>query len=301
MTKRTIYAAVLSCATAFASTQVNAGASPAQQPLTSGVDWHRAYKLGDVLVYEMDGNNQGWKYQLRATDTIKQDTEGTLFEQIAWSDLHSNDPRTLSPESLAFRQDLSLDGTGKHLAIPNLSAVQPFLIGPITDALTIYSDLLLAKRNNLTHVGQHLYVKYGKPNSWADGRSVLIGQDSIDFDLTLVNVDNNQHTAELLIHHVPPRQPQIELRAAWMRTQVSDTPNNWVQISRSGEKYVAEVGKETFDVRILVDTRDGKILNAHLDNPVSTIRRECDDAALEKCGPQTPEEIHREVDFRLLP
>jgi hypothetical protein len=272
-----------------------------QQSSTPTIDWRRAYKVSDVLVYEMDGSNQGWKYQFRATDTIKQDPEGAFFDQISWSDLHSNAAMTLSPASLAFRQDLSLNGTGKHLAIPNLNEVQSFLIGPITDTLTFYSDLLLAKRNYLTRVGQHLYVEYGKPNSWADGHSVLIGQDSIDFDLTLVDINTEQHTATLLIRHVPPRQPHIDLRADWMKTPVSDTPNNWVQISRSGDKYVAQVGKETFDVRISVDTRDGKILTAHLDNPVATVSRECDDAALEKCGSPSPQEIHREVDLRLLP
>ena len=37
-----------------------------------------------------------------------------------------------------------------------------------------------------------------------------------------------------------------------MRTPVADTPNNWVQVRRQGEAYVASAGKETFDVELKV-------------------------------------------------
>jgi len=265
------------------------------------VSWNRNYKPGEILKYEMEGSNQGWKYQIQATDRVKQDAAGSFYEEISWSDLHSNAPMTLSPSDLSFRQNLSLDGTGKYIGIPDLSKVQPMLIGPITDTLTLYSDLLIAKKMKLEHVGQHAYFEHGKPNSWADGQHVLLGEDAIDFDLTLVDANAETHTVTILTRHVPPRHQQVKLPAAWMQTPVSDTENNWVEVSRTGDKYTAQVGKETFDVRVILDTRDGKILSARLDNPVVAVSRECEDAALARCGPSMPETIHREVTFRLLP
>jgi hypothetical protein len=56
---------------------------------------------------------------------------------------------SLSPASLSFRQTLSLDPAIQP-SIPNLSQVQPFLIGPITDMLTFYSRPLAGDPTELT-------------------------------------------------------------------------------------------------------------------------------------------------------
>jgi hypothetical protein len=37
-------------------------------------------------------------------------------------------------------------------------------------------------RQNLLRSGDHVLVRHGKPNSWADGNYILFGQDAIDFD-----------------------------------------------------------------------------------------------------------------------
>lgn len=270
-------------------------------PQTSAAALTRHYTAGDVLHYEMKGSNQGWEYTIHATDTVKQDSAGTFFEELAWSDLHSNAPMTLSPASLAFRQTLSLDGNGKYLTVPNLQNLQPFLIGPITDTLTFYSDLFLAQSRHLSAGTPQVHFAHGTPNSWADGQHVLLGQDSIDFDLTLESVNAADGAATILVKHVPPTHPQIQLPADWMKTPVADTPNNWVQVSHEGNVFHAQVGKETFDVRLLIDAKDGKILSVHLDNPLTTISRDCQDAALLHCSDPKPETIRRVVSFQLLP
>ena len=82
---------------------------------------------------------------------------------------------------------------------------------------------------------------------------------------------------------------------------VGDTANNWVLVERSGDKYLAQVGKELFEVRIRVDTLDGKILSAQLHNPVTSIVRECEDAALSKCGKPEANNTLREVNLTLRP
>ena len=95
----------------------------------------------------------------------------------------------LPPSSQALRQVLSLT-PNPSLGIPDLSKVHPMMIGPITDLLTFYADMLIAKsQGKLARAGDHFYFKHGTPNSWADGTYVTLGQDSIDFDVTLAEVD----------------------------------------------------------------------------------------------------------------
>jgi hypothetical protein len=150
--------------------------------------------------------------------------------------------------------------------------------------------------------GDHAYVKFGGPVSWADGSYVIIGEDSIDFDLTLKDLNAADQIATLLVRHVPPPQPKVKLPAPWTQTPVADTPNNFIDIKKnSSGKYVAEVGKETFDVEIKVRLKDGKILTAKMDNLVKVRKRECIDAALLECGEPTDHPIRREIELQLVP
>ena len=261
----------------------------------------RKYKAGEVLRYEMTGSNRGWEYTVQAEAVVKQDDTGVFYEQIGWSNLRSNAPMTLSPISLSFRQNLSIAGTDKYLVVPDLSKVQPFLIGPITDMLTIYSDVFIAGQMKLVREGQHAYFAHGTPSSWADGQRVVEGEDSIDFDMTLLEVKPADHTATLLVRHVAPEHPQVQLSAPWMKAPVANGANNWVQVEKTGTGYTAQVGSEMFEVKIVLDTRDGSIVLAKLHNPVVAISRDCVDTALTQCSVTTPETIVREVSLRQLP
>jgi hypothetical protein len=259
----------------------------------------RYYTPGETMRYEMKGSNRGWEYQIQADATVKIDAQKLFFEEIGWSNLRSNAPMTLSPTSLEFRQDLSLTSP-KYLSVPDLSKVQPFVIGPITDLLTFYADVFLANNLALTHAGQKAYFARGTPNSWADGQHITLGQDSIDFDLTLEALDQPSKTATLLIRHVPPPHPQITLPTEWMKVRVGKGENNWVEVEKSDGKYLAQVGEETFDVHIKLDTFDGKILSAELHNPVSFTARTCQDAALLNCDTATAGTLVRDVTLHLV-
>lgn len=79
-------------------------------------------------------------------------------EEIRWSDLISNAQQMLTPASLSLRQTVSLDDATTYMKIPDFANVQPLLIGPITDTLTFYSDLLLAIKEKLMQPGQTAYV-----------------------------------------------------------------------------------------------------------------------------------------------
>jgi hypothetical protein len=266
----------------------------------------RRYHEGEKLIYRMKGANEQWRYEIQATGVVKKDSNGKYFEEYAWSNLISNgEPFALPPPSVAFRQTLSLD-PAINPSVPNLALVNPMMIGPITDLLTFYADLWLAsKAGGLTNPGDHLRQK-GPVASWADGNYVILGQDSIDFDITLTGIDQANAVATLVVKHVVPEKPDIKLPVAWMREPVSppqnaapSLPNNWVNVTKGDGKYVAAAGQETFEVNLKVSLTDGKILSGSLVNPVKARERDCTDAALTDCGASRPHEILRRIEISL--
>ena len=62
-------------------------------------------------------------------------------------------------------------------------------------------------------------------------------------------------------------------------------------------KYLAGIGKETFDVEIRLSLADGSIISARMDNPVTISERECADEALKQCGKATEYQIVRVVEI----
>jgi hypothetical protein len=262
----------------------------------------RRYREGEKLTYHMKGMNEDRHYEIQADGVVKRDSAGVYFEEYHWSNLISDNQKvSLSPASLDFRQQVTLD-PNQRFSFPNLSDVDHRLVGPITDLMTFYVDVWLAvKTGQLDNAGDHFYVKRGTPNSWADGNDVLIGEDSIDFDLSLEEVNRSDDTATILIRHVPPERPEIKLPADWMHKPVAGTANNWVQVQKVKDgKYLAAVGKETFDVEIKLSLLDGKILSGKMDNPVETVERECTDVVLAMCGDPTPHLIRRQIEISLV-
>ncbi|MEX2264332.1 MAG: hypothetical protein WD696_20425 [Bryobacteraceae bacterium] len=260
----------------------------------------RRYQNGEKLTYKMKTVNEGRNYEIRATGIVKRDSTGKHIEEYVWSDLFRNGSRVELPASgNHFRQVLSLDPDIVP-ALPNLAEAPLMLIGPITDFMTFYADLWLAiKSGKLTHPGDHFYQSHGTPASWADGNRVVLGETSIDFDISYANADLSNEVATLMVRHVPPKQPQVRLPAAWMREPVAGTPNNWVQVTKRDGKYLAAVGKETFDVELKLSLIDGKILSGTMVNPVRAQERECSDPALTACGDSRPRDILRKIEISL--
>jgi len=287
--KSLIYALLFTSSVALA--QVS---TPAAGPLK------RHYHDGETITYRMAATNDGRHYTADATGVVKQMADGTYVVPFRWTNLTSDGKAVeLAPAMIDFREPLSLD-PGWTPSMPDLSKVDPRLIGPVTDLMTFYVDDWLANKVGvLQKAGDHFFMPNPQASSWADGVHVLVGKSHIDFDLTLKSVDEATHTALLVVHHVPPAHPNIEFPAAWMQA-AADRPTNWIQVSKTNEgKYEAAVGKETFDVSITVSTVDGKILSATMDNPVVMSGRSCEDAALTKCGEPQQHTIHRQVEIVL--
>jgi hypothetical protein len=272
-----------------------------QMPAPGGNPLTRHYRDGETLTYHMTAVNEDWHYTADATGTVKKNANGSYIEEFRWTGMTSNgQPVTLAPAMAEFRQTLSLDPSSMPSG-PDLSKVDRDLVGPILDLMTFYMDLWITNKVGiLQHAGDHFYVPNQQANSWADGARVIVGKDQIDFDLNIQSIDQIKQTAVIVVHHVPPAHPNLQFPADWMQAPVADTANNWVEVTKTQDgKYAAGVGKETFDVTIIVSTADGRILSATMENPVVTSTRECEDAALTKCGAAQPHTIHRHIEIAL--
>ena len=281
---------------AFISTLAAAQmAAPAASPLT------RHYREGETLTYRMVATNDDWHYTAQASGATKKTTTGTYVEEFRWTSMTSNGQSvTLQPATAQFREVLSLD-PGWMPSGPDLSKAERQMVGPITDLFTFYVDLWLTNKIGvLRRPGDHFHMPNPQVASWGDGTHVLIGKDHVEFDLNLASMDQEKQTALVVVHHVPPAHPNLDFPAAWMQAPVADTPNNWVEVTKTDDgNYVAAVGKETFDVAMVVSTVDGRIISASMENPVVTTRRECHDAALTQCSEAHPQTIHRHVEIEL--
>lgn len=298
--KAATFALILCASPAWLVAQ--AQSAPAASPLPAN-PLHRQYQEGETLAYKMTGINENWHYTVRAEGTVKKNDRGGWFEEYRWTDMTSDGkPYTMTPAMADFRQKLSLDPKVSP-SVPDLTKVDPSLIGPITDLMTFYVDMWLpAMMGVVKKPGDHYYFKMGAPSSWADGTHVLLGVSSIDFDFTLKSVDTAANTATLEIKHVPPVKPQIPLPGAWMQTPVADTANNWVEEDKQSDgKFHGAVGQETFTVDLTVSLADGKILAGSMDNVVKTVERTCDDQALTQCGATVPHQIERKIEIALEP
>jgi len=259
----------------------------------------RHYREGEKISYQMTATNKDWlrtsSYEAQADGAVREDAAGHFYEEYQWSGVIWNGRTAQIPAD--FRQILSLD-PGSRPQLPDLQHGGTALVGPTLDLFTFYTDLGMALRNpGLKAAGDHVYVKWGGPNSWAAGEGLILGEDSIDFDLTVQSVDHRKETATLLVRHVPPPDPKIHFPAEWMHTPVADTPNNWVEVGKNAAGgYRASIGKETFDDLIVVSLTDGRILSASMDNPVQVLERQCSDATLTVCGEPIRYEIRRKIE-----
>src|SRR5258706_4668267 len=289
--------AAIVAALASAPPSASGDEAPAPSPLA------RRYTEGQTLVYRIRGSNHGrdltTSYAAQARGFVRRDPGGWLFEEFAWIELEQDGKPVELPEaSLAFRQQLSLT-RDSPMQIPKLAAVHPALVAPALDLLNFYGDLSLAGRlTQLRAAGDHANFAHNLAHSWADGRVLLVGEASVDFDVVLVDVKGAERTATVAVRHVQPAEPAIKISADWMRKPVADGPNNWTQVRRSpAGKYVASIGREVVKVTLILDTTDGRLVSATLDNPVDILERECDDFALTRCAEPVRYRVFREVEL----
>lgn len=263
----------------------------------------RTYREGEVLIYRMKAISEEdgvvHRYEATSTHTVRMGGDGLMEEVIAWSDLvQEGKPTALSEASQSFRQILSR-APGRFLAPPDLKGTRN-LDGPALDLLTFYADLFVASLG-AAKPGDHFRLPCPQANRFAFGPEVVIAEQAIDFDVTLVSIDREKGIVNTVVKHVPPKEARVKLPAPWMRGQEGIEPYNWVQVVHAKDgTFTAEAGRETFTVELQTDLRDGRLLKARMDNPVDVLAHRCPDAKLEPSGPGRRYRIHRHVDLDLV-
>ena len=267
---------------------VGAGSAPAAAQTVAPSLLARRYLVGDSVHYAMVASNQGrtetLRYSARADGVVSKDSLGRFVEDLEWSHLTRDGAAVALPAgTAAVRQRVSL--APEVMLPPDVAHGDPRLVGPVLDLFTFYVDLWLAAKMPLARPGDHVRFPRNTPNSWADRRYVILGEDAIDFEITLLSIDSASGRAKLQVRHVPPATAVVHPPVTWMQAPLFDTPNNWVQVEKSSDtSYVAGVGRESFDVQIDVRLADGSILAATMDNPVDVMERVCRDVALTLCS-----------------
>lgn len=264
----------------------------AQQPLA------RRYAVGDTIHYHMRAINvegaDTIRYQAAVDGRVVRDSTGLFIEQLIWSHL------VRGSASIALTTDAARVGQALSLAsgwqpVPGLSGLDPRLVGPVLDLFTFYVDLkLAASQPAIAKRGDHVFLPIGVGGSWADGMRTILGQDAVDFDVTLEELSRDQ--AKVVVKHLAPAVEKLELPAAWMHDPVGDRPNNWVDVTKTTDgRYRARVGLETFRVDMAISSLDGRLLSATMDNPVDVVERVCKNTALNDCGTPVRYRIRRVI------
>lgn len=265
----------------------------------------RHYREGETLRYHMRATHQSLeglvRYEADATGRVVRDSLGRYVEAFEWSNLELNGAAVVLPAgTAAARQRLTLQQD--YVLPPDVAHADPRLIGPLLDLYTFYVDLRLAAKSLVSgRPGDTVRIPGRGANSWADGHYVLVGNDAIDFAITLKSVDTSAGVARVLVRHVPPATARVPLPADWMKPTLGAEPNNWVQVGAAQGKFTAGVGRESFDVWLTVSLADGRLLSATMDNPVEVLERTCTDRALTKCGKAVRSEIRRKISLDLVP
>jgi len=275
--------------------------SPKPNPLT------RKYQEDERVAYDIRATHRGRlaesEYRASVRGLVRRDPAGAFSEELAWTDLQVDGQAVPLPEEAGrFRQRVSLDPRAV-LRAPRLGEVHPALAGPVYDLVNFYGDLKLAARTpGLSKPGDKVRIPHNRANSWADGRNVLVGEDALDFEVTLEALDTEKGTVTATVRHVAPENPAINLVADWMKEPVGAGANNWTQLGRlpSG-KYMAAVGAETIEVRLVVDAATGRLLSGTLTNPVEIVERECEDVDAKRCGEPARHRMLRRIELKTVP
>ncbi len=262
----------------------------------------RRYREGEAIHYRMEATNQHGdrlvRYAAEADGRVERDSVGRFVEVLTWSHLVQNDSAVALPTGTeATRQRLSL--AQEFPLPPTAPPAEPRLTGPALDLLTFYIDLWVAAKLPLYQPGNRFAFPGRGSNSWANGTTLVIAEDAVDFDLTLTAVDTAAGLARVMARHVPPGTARVRLPSEWMQRPAFGSPNNWVQVSREPDgTWVASVGRETFDVLLTVSLADGSLREAEMDNPVDVLERTCRDEALTACGEAVRYRIVRHIVVR---
>ena len=256
--------------------------------------------VGRAIAYQMHATNQHGervsRYDADASGTMVRDSAGHQIDALVWRRLVVDGVEQQLPASgAAVEQRLGF--APGFLIPPDVAHTDPRLTGPVLDLFTFYVDWWLAARSpTLQRPGDHVHVPGRGSNSWANGPAVMVAADAVDFDVTLISLDSSTHRAVIDVQHLPPDSARVRMPAEWMDGRLGIEPNNWAEVEARDGAFVAAVGRETFDDRIVIDLTNGQIVSAAMDNPVEVLEQRCTDRELKQCGAPNRYRIVRRIE-----
>jgi hypothetical protein len=215
-----------------------------------------------------------------------------LRERIGFQELTASDKGDLSAAlgtQPRYEVSIASDAPAGALALPSLRGLDDALVGMITDLHTILVAVSPAAGvASLARIGDVHADGQPRRGSWADGSSVILGEDCTSLTSRLVELSVDTATIETSFD--PPPGPCLAMRAPWMAPG-----SNFQNVRRTDAGYTAMAGRERFQVRAVVRRNDGRIVQASLHNQLAlTIRPACDETLL-RCGPELRATLEREV------
>src|SRR5262249_25597147 len=130
----------------------------------------RSYHENEHLGYHMTATNQDQFHTLRyaadVSGVVSRNPSGAWAEDFDWSNLIVNGAAVkLASSGAAVHQQVSL-APDYHWSGPDVSKIDPRLVGPVLDLMTFYVDLWLAMHDGkLARVGDHFILPRNTANS----------------------------------------------------------------------------------------------------------------------------------------
>jgi hypothetical protein len=220
----------------------------------------RAYVAGEVDRYELRTD----KTTAIADHRVERRADGWV-ETITWEGEERVPPYQLSLDPKV------------HLA-PYRPRDVPEMMGTVTDHATFFVAINPRLRSH-----RHELLR----GEWADGADTLVGHDCTEADLRVAAVDRDVATVETDFH--PPAAPCM-----------SRGSDNFEMVRRQGSVFLVMRGTEQFHVTSRIARKDGKLLDAKMDNTLDLRLSVCMDRELTQCQEQPPMKIHRQLELHLL-
>lgn len=265
----------------------------------------RKYTPGETIQYKLtteayrNGQFSGRTVSVSEHKVIK--GPGIISEEIKWlNKITYTTKDTVRQDSVAqavqpYRVSLS---PGGKVGLPKLTI--PEMVGEITDLNTFYVAIApalnaqkLSKKNTLI---QNSELRQGH---FADGMNILYGTDCMQVTQQLVSTNKNYSVIETKF--TPPASLCLSPLIDTIGMMIFDYPNNiQMTIKSTDDKVNLFWGVETFTIISTIDNRNGKIIEASMNNVLTLRMRYNASPDLKSYAVEMPMTIRRVLKLELI-
>ena len=279
---------------------------------------HTIIRLLPLLLLYLPGTAQTHRYQLITHVryngqpqpgsiavcelTAGADAKGIPYEEVKWISMRivkGSDTTDAGHSARAVQPyRISLHPQG-NLALPRIAVAD--MTGPITDFHTFYvalgPKLGLA---SLKKAGDRFVLPAPLTGDFANGSSILLGNDCLQVSNTLTGIRNN--TLLLKTAFRPPATSCLRFMLDEMNAPVvPDTLNNFQMVRPAAAgTFNVQWGREYFDIDSEVQQQSGRLLKAAMVNDLKLKVKIACDSTYRHCQREVPFRIERELELVLL-